>query len=127
MLKTSPSVIFQTTSTSIQLPSKIGYKLEKSYLCTQNILLREEIKAYMSIMSLIRTLTAASIDGFPLLLSFDDTVMMLGFVEEDISEQTAEITSHTSFGFKRRGCCSLTHRNIVSEREREREDGKGDQ
>ena len=61
----------------------------------------------MSITSLIRTLTATSIDGFPLLLlNLEDTVIVLAFVE-DVSEHTAAITSHTSAGFNRRGCCSL--------------------
>lgn len=65
------------------------------------------IETYMSITSLIRTLIATSVDGFPLLLpSLVDTVMTLVFGEE-ASEQTAAITSCTSAGFNRRGCCSL--------------------
>jgi hypothetical protein len=61
----------------------------------------------MSITSLIRTLTATSVDGFPLLLpSLVDTVMTL-VLGEEASEQTAAITSCTSAGFNRRGCCSL--------------------
>lgn len=61
----------------------------------------------MSITSLIRTLTATSVDGFLLLLlSLDDTVMTL-VLGDEASEQTAAITSCTSAGFNRRGCCSL--------------------
>lgn len=63
----------------------------------------------MSMTSLISTLTATSINGFPLLLlNLDDTVKELAF-GEDVSEQTAAITSHTSAGFNRKGCCSLIH------------------
>lgn len=66
----------------------------------------------MSITNLIRTLTATSVDGFPLLLpSLVDTVITL-VLGEEASEQTAAITSCTSAGFNRRGCCSL-----VSERD----------
>lgn len=62
---------------------------------------------YMSITSLIRTLTATSIDGVPLLLlNLDERVVTLEFGEDD-SAQTAVITSCTSVGFKRKGCCSL--------------------
>lgn len=65
------------------------------------------IKTYMSITSLISTLTATSIDGFPLLLlNLEDTVMRLT-LESEVSEETAAITSHTSAGFNRNGCCSL--------------------
>jgi hypothetical protein len=61
----------------------------------------------MSMTSLIRTLTATSIDGFPLLLlNLDDIVKWLA-LEEYVSELTAAMTSHTSAGFKRKGCCSL--------------------
>ena len=67
----------------------------------------------MSITSLISTLTATSIDGFPLLLlNLDDTVMRLALAEV-VSDETAAITSHTSAGFNRKGCCSLsTLKNI---------------
>ena len=66
-------------------------------------------ETYMSITSLIRTLTATSIDGFPLLLlNLDDIVMRLVFGEA-VSEQTAAMTSRTSTGFNRKGCCSLIH------------------
>ena len=69
------------------------------------------MKTYMSIISLTRTLTATSIDGFPpWVFNLDDTVMTLTF-GEDISEQTAAITSHTSAGFSRKGCCSLFKQN----------------
>ena len=70
----------------------------------------------MSITSLIKTLTAASIDGFPyLLFNLDDTVIKLA-VGEDASEQTAAITSQTSAGFNPKGCCSLIHiQNMVRE------------
>lgn len=62
----------------------------------------------MSITSLIKTLTATSIDGFPLLLlNLDEIVIILG-TGEGFSEQTAAITSPTSSGFNRNGCCSLT-------------------
>jgi len=61
----------------------------------------------MSITSLIRTLTATSIDGFPVLLvNWGDTVIWFEGVD-DASEQTAAITSPTSAGFRRSGCCSL--------------------
>lgn len=75
-----------------------------------NILpVKKSVETYMSITSLISTLTATSINGFPLLLlNLDETVMELTF-DEDVSEQTAAITSHTSAGFNRRGCCSLIH------------------
>ena len=67
----------------------------------------------MSITNLIRTLTATSVDGFPLLLpSLVDTVITL-VLGEEASEQTAAITSCTSAGFNRRGCCSL-----ISKRDR---------
>lgn len=62
----------------------------------------------MSITSLIRTLTAASMEGVTLFGSFDDTVIVVEVFSEDASEQTAEITSHTSAGFNRSVCCSLT-------------------
>ena len=62
----------------------------------------------MSITSLIKTLTATSIDGFPLLLlNLDDIVIILG-TGEGFSEHTAAITSPTSSGFNFKGCCSLT-------------------
>lgn len=71
----------------------------------------------MSIISLIRTLTATSIEGFPLLLfNLDDTVMALAFGDNISSEQTAAITSHTSAGFNRKGCCSLIHNKPLSKR-----------
>lgn len=61
----------------------------------------------MSITSLIRTLTATSIDGFPaLLVNWGDTVIWFEGVD-DASEQTAAITSPTSAVFRRSGCCSL--------------------
>lgn len=61
----------------------------------------------MSITSFIRTLTATSIDGFPLLLlNLDDTVIRLVF-GEGVSEHTAAMTSHTSTEFSFNGCCSL--------------------
>lgn len=61
----------------------------------------------MSITSLISTLAATSIVGFPpLLVNLEDTVMAL-VLGEDASEQTAAITSHTSAGFNRKCCCSL--------------------
>lgn len=67
-------------------------------------------------ISLIRTLTATSIDGFPLLLlNLDDIVMMLAF-GETLSEQTAAITSRTSTGFNLKGCCSLNHIKTYCER-----------
>lgn len=59
--------------------------------------------------SLMRTLTATSIDGFPLLLfNLDDIVIWLVFGEA-VSEQTAAMTSRTSTGFNLKGCCSLIH------------------
>lgn len=68
-----------------------------------------EVKTYMSITSFIRTLTATSIDGFPLrLLNLDDTVIRLG-VGEGASEHTAAMTSHTSSEFSFNGCCSLKY------------------
>lgn len=70
------------------------------------------MKAYMSITSLIKTLTAASIDGFLLLVNLDDIVKEEVF-GEDASEHTAAITSHTSAGFNRSGCCSLENANII--------------
>jgi hypothetical protein len=71
----------------------------------------------MSITSLTRTLTATSMDGFPLLLlNLDEIVMRLLFVE-DVSEQTAAMTSHTSAGFNRKGCCSLIHIKTFDKRD----------
>lgn len=65
------------------------------------------VETYMSITSLTRTLTATSIDGFPLLLlNLDETVIKLAF-GDGASEQTAAITSHTSAAFRRKSCCSL--------------------
>ena len=65
--------------------------------------------------SLTRTLTATSMDGFRLLLlNLDDSVIR--FVE-DVSEQTAAITSHTSAGFNRKGCCSLINNKTFDKRE----------
>jgi len=61
----------------------------------------------MSITSLIRTLTATSVDGLPLLLfSVVEALTTLAFGTET-SAQTAAITSCTSVVFNRRGCCSL--------------------
>lgn len=72
------------------------------------------METYMSITSLTRTLTATSIDGFPLLLfNLDETVMKLA-LGGGASEQTAAITSETSAGFKRRGCCSLVQIQMVN-------------
>ena len=73
------------------------------------------IWTYMSMTSLTRTLTATSMDGFRLLLlNLDDSVIR--FVE-DVSEQTAAITSHTSAGFNRKGCCSLINNKTFDKRE----------
>lgn len=67
----------------------------------------------MSIMSFTRTLTATSIDGLPpFVLNLDVTVRGLA-MGEDISEQTAAITSHTSAGFSLRGCCSLMGMKLI--------------
>ena len=64
----------------------------------------------MSITSFIRTLTATSIDVFPVLLfNWGDTVIGFDGVD-DASDQTAAITSPTSAGFRRSGCCSLQNR-----------------
>ena len=66
----------------------------------------------MSITSLMRTLTATSIDGFSLvLLSLLVNLSTFGFGKQD-SEQTAAITSCTSAGFSRKGCCSLFSKKI---------------
>lgn len=60
----------------------------------------------MSITSLMSTLIATSEEGFPRkLLGFN---VAIGFeLSEEDSEKTAAITSQTSVGFNRKGCCSL--------------------
>ena len=61
-----------------------------------------------------KTLTATSMDGFRLLLlTLEDSVIR--FVE-DVSEQTAAITSHTSAGFNRKGCFSLINNKTFDKR-----------
>lgn len=80
-------------------------------------LIKKHTRAYMSITSLMRTLTATSTDGFPLLLlNLDEIVMWLVFAE-GVSEQTAAMTSHTSTWFNRKGCCSLLHKQKFCKRD----------
>lgn len=65
------------------------------------------IRTYMSITSLTRTLTAISIESFPIwLVNLDDVNMTFGLGKVS-SEQTAAITSPISEEFNHRGCCSL--------------------
>lgn len=70
----------------------------------------------MSMTSLIRTLTATSVEGCPLRsVNCDRTVVRLTIVEE-IVEQTSAMTSDISEEFNLKGCCSLNGGKIVRKR-----------
>ena len=73
-------------------------------------------QAYMSMTSLMRTLTATSVEGCPLRsVNCDRTVVRLIFVEE-VAAQTSAMTSDISEGFNLKGCCSLNDDKMVRKR-----------